>query len=721
MDQYPQPVLWAGIECTINRLSSGYVDQLALSGHDHRETDVDAICDLGISAIRYPILWERCQPDLHTLDFSGVARRLDRIRERGVMPIAGLMHHGSGPAFTQLDDPKFPKLFAAYALEVARHFPWIDHYTPINEPLTTARFSGLYGLWYPHEKNDVVFVRMLLHQLKGIVLGMEAIRSVNPHAKLVQTEDLGKTYSTQLLRYQADWENERRWLTWDILCGRLDETHPFFQHFVRLGIERETIQFFIDHPCPPDLIGVNHYVTSERFLDERVHRYPPHTHGGNTIHRYADVEAVRIRHKQPSGFRVLVRELWDRYQIPIAVTEAHLHCSRDEQMRWFLHLYNQSFELIKEGVSIKAVTAWSVLGAYGWNKLLTVDPGDYEPGAFDVSSGTRRPTAMAQLVRSLAHGQKPAFPGIFEKGWWEKSSRFFNARVRLWDQPVRSDTRPVWIIGKTGTLGQAFVKVCRSRSLHCVTTGRDEVCLFNEAQVLQMLDTVKPWAVVNAAGYVRVDDAERESEICFATNVDSAANLAQHCADRGIAYAAFSSDLVFDGNKTTPYVESDIANPLNVYGTSKMVAEQCVLSVNPNALMVRTSAFFGPWDRYNFVYHVVRCLLSGEPFAASAEIVSPTYLPHLAHAVLDLMLDRDMGIWHLANDGALSWFDFALEAARLFQLDPALIHLRDEPLPAPRPAYSALTTERSRLMPSLAVGLAHYRHMAQHQKATIFV
>ena len=135
------------------------------------------------------------------------------------------MHHGSGPAFTNMLDEKFPELLAAYAREVAQKFPWIEYYTPVNEPLTTARFSGLYGIWYPHSCDDHNFLTMLLHEMKATVLAMQEIRKINPKAKLVQTEDLGKSYSTPLLKDQARFENERRWITFDLLLGRVDKSH----------------------------------------------------------------------------------------------------------------------------------------------------------------------------------------------------------------------------------------------------------------------------------------------------------------------------------------------------------------------------------------------------------------------------------------------------------------------------------------------------------------
>src|SRR5690606_23300546 len=166
-------------------------------------------------------------------DFNWVAIRLDQLKHLGIRPIAGLLHHGSGPEYTSLEDPEFPELFAAYAGRVAKEFPWIDRYTPINEPLTTARFSGLYGFWYPHKRTEYAYLKMLLNQLKATVLAMKEIRRVNPAALLVQTEDMGKTYSTPLLGYQADFENQRRFLTYDILCGKLREGHTLWDHFIK--------------------------------------------------------------------------------------------------------------------------------------------------------------------------------------------------------------------------------------------------------------------------------------------------------------------------------------------------------------------------------------------------------------------------------------------------------------------------------------------------------
>lgn len=145
--------IWAGVECTVNRVGDDFFDQLEASGHADRLVDLDQFAALGITRIRYPVLFERVAPNgLESADWSWSDERLERLRELGIGPIVGLVHHGSGPRSTSLLDPEFPAQLAAFAAAVARRYPWVDAYTPVNEPLTTARFSGLYGHWYPTHK-----------------------------------------------------------------------------------------------------------------------------------------------------------------------------------------------------------------------------------------------------------------------------------------------------------------------------------------------------------------------------------------------------------------------------------------------------------------------------------------------------------------------------------------------------------------------------------------
>lgn len=734
----PSLELWGGVECTFNRVGEEYFDQFHLSGHYERCDDLDAIAGLGIGTLRYPVLWERVAPDSpDQYDWSFADERLGRLRELEITPIVGLVHHGSGPRYTDLLDPCFPEKLADYARAVATRYPHLEYYTPVNEPLTTARFSALYGHWYPHKNDALSFARALLNQVRGVMLAMQEIRRINPRAKLVQTEDMGRAWSTPALAYQADFENERRWLSFDLLCGRMQGDHPMAHYFRWLGVRDEEFVPLQETPCPPDIMGLNYYLTSERFLDERWKRYPAECRGSNGQHEYSDVAAVRVCTSGIAGAGSILSEAWQRYGLPLAITEAHLGCTREEQARWLVEVWNQAKSAQRAGADVRAVAAWSLLGAHNWNSLVTRNDGHYEPGAFDMRGGKLHPTLLAEIIRDLAAQKQPVHPVLATPGWWRQPTRLQFAarrphqtvsfeparRLKSTRQSKKQNTifslsqkvpQPILVSGATGTLGQAFSRACDGRNLAHQLVNRRQMDIADARSVAAALDKWKPWAVINTAGYVRVDDAENEAENCFRENTVSAAILARECAARGIALLTFSSDLVFDGNRSTPYVESDATRPLNVYGRSKAASEQEVLAAHSAALVIRSSAFFGPCDEHNFATTALRVLRSGEPFIAANDIViSPTYVPDLAHMSLDLLLDGAAGIWHLANEGEVTWEQFAQRVAEIAGENTDLIQGRataEMNWPAPRPRYSVLSSERGLRLPSLENALQRYFH-----------
>jgi len=415
---------WGGIECTTNRVGARWFDQLRWSGHDRRPDDLDRFAALGLKALRYPVLWERLAPhSLDDIDWRWSDERLTRLHDLGIRPIVGLIHHGSGPAYTSLLDPGFAEKLARFAGAVARRYPWVRDFTPVNEPLTTARFSALYGHWYPHVRNDRAFVRALLNQLRATVLSMRAIRDVIPDARLVQTEDCGKTFGTDATAHQVTHDNHRRWLTWDLLNGSVTGSHPLLRFLRGAGFSAADESFFGESPCAPDVVGLNYYLTSDRFLDERLEHYPEAHHGGNGRMRYADVEAVRARAEGIEGHEAHLVAAWERYHLPVALTEVHLACTRDEQLRWIAESWAGAQAASSRGADVRAITAWALLGSYNWDSLVTLDAGHYESGAFDVRGAVPRATALARLVSTLASGGTPDEPALDLPGWWRRLDR----------------------------------------------------------------------------------------------------------------------------------------------------------------------------------------------------------------------------------------------------------------------------------------------------------
>lgn len=749
--------LWGGIECTVNRVGDEFFCQLSRSGHIERSSDLDLLASLGLSAIRYPILWEKCAPHgFDSIDWSWPDARLNQLRELKIKPVVGLVHHGGGPRSTSLVDAEFAPGLARWAGLVAQRYPWIHAYTPVNEPVTTARFSTLYGFWFPHARDDRAFARAMVNQCRATVLSMREIRRFNPDALLIQNDDIGEVYSTPAMEYQAKFENARRWLSFDLLCGRVVAGHTMHHYLRWYGISDEELDWFAANPCPPDVIGLDHYVTSNRFLDEHVEAYPRQARGSNGQHEYVDVEAVRVDLPRLASVRDLLRETWQRYQKPVAITEAHLGCTREEQMRWLQEVWQNAQQARREGIPVQAVTAWSLLGSHDCDSMLTREGSHYEPGAFDTRAPSPRETALASMTRALGRGEKFSHPVLAQPGWWRREGRVLfdspgvaQAREKTYARisPEASSTcrlgapqvlearqlapapsnhtlqffvkrarphapRPVLIIGAYGALGRAFSYVCHSRGLVARPLSRFECDILQPDSICAALDEHLPWAVVNAAGLARVDQAEGNHAACFELNTHAAIDLARSCAERGLPLVNFSSHLVFDGSQDGAYAEEDQPRPLSVYGESKRAMEQGTLEVHPGALIVRAGPLFGPWDGHNFVSRTLLALERGEQVRAPHDaLISPTYVPYLAHATLDLLLDKTCGLWHGANEGEVSWHELALEAARRARIRTSkliAIPAHEMNTKAPRPRNGALHSSRAWIMPPLSEALDRF-------------
>jgi dTDP-4-dehydrorhamnose reductase len=399
-------------------------------------------------------------------------------------------------------------------------------------------------------------------------------------------------------------------------------------------------------------------------------------------------------------------DVWDRYQQPFVISEAHIAGKREAQMRWLDEIWRSALEIKQQGVDVRAVTAWSLLGSFDWNSLCTIDAGFYESGVFDLRGPELRPTSLVSMIRDYASIGKTTHPVLERKGYWHEPERVLFAppneplprASRLSGQP-----RPILITGASGTLGYAFARICEKRGLDYKLVSRNEMDIASIESVRTCMKNLKPWAVINAAGYVRVDDAEQDIERCLRENTTGPKTLALVSSELKIPLLTFSSDLVFDGCRGAPYLESNDMAPINVYGKTKAEAERLVLEINNRALVIRTSSFFGPWDRHNFLSRAVETLVRGEILEAAADLtISPTYIPDLVNASLDLMIDGLSGRVHLTNHGALTWAEWAVKIVRQMKLSENRVIARPSahlPFRAPRPRYTALTSERLRLMP----------------------
>lgn len=257
------------------------------------------------------------------------------------------------------------------------------------------------------------------------------------------------------------------------------------------------------------------------------------------------------------------------------------------------------------------------------------------------------------------------------------------------------------IIGAKGQLGAELVKSFADLDVAPLT--HDDVEIADMKSTRQALtnavagDERKDSVVINAAAYLPVDACELHPDRAYEINAAGAGNVARAAAELGMGVVQFSTDYVFDGRKTTPYVETDATNPINVYGASKLAGEREALNANPRCRVIRTSGLYGlakPSKRSeNFVDMILRQAREGETIrGATDQTLTPTYTRSLA-AQVRLIIERAAeGVFHATNRGECAWMEFANEILRLAGYDICAEPMTLDALkrPAARPAYSAL-------------------------------
>ncbi|MHA6689587.1 dTDP-4-dehydrorhamnose reductase [Devosia sp. A449] len=263
------------------------------------------------------------------------------------------------------------------------------------------------------------------------------------------------------------------------------------------------------------------------------------------------------------------------------------------------------------------------------------------------------------------------------------------------------------VTGRDGQVARA-IALAGSGDVVVSCVGRPELDLTDPASIRAAIARHKPDIVVNPAAYTAVDKAESEAELAFAINRDGAGSVAAAAAEAGLPIVHISTDYVFSGDKTEPYVEGDETGPTGVYGASKLAGEQAVAAANPAHVVLRTSWVYAPWGT-NFARTMLRLAADRDVVRVVADQYgTPTYAPDIAEAVLAVCLTIATnpdgadwrGVFHLTNGGATTWAGFAAEvfaqsAARggpSARVEP--ITTADYPTPARRPANSRLNTDR---------------------------
>lgn len=436
-------------------------------------------------------------------------------------------------------------------------------------------------------------------------------------------------------------------------------------------------------------------------LDHEIDKYPPHLVGGNGKHIYVDVETVRVPEAEMAGAENLLTDAWERYYIPLSVTEVHLGCTREEQLRWFYQAYQTGQRLVDKGVDFRAITAWAILGSYNWNSLLTVDTDYYEPGLFDVRSREPRPTALADLVADLIRRETHFNPVITEPGWWQRETHTLGVPP--------TGKKPLLVFTDEKPLGEAFSLICEVRGLACRIVSTDAL------ETMDALDALtrywQPWGIITIFkqhAWLLPHHGLYDNQ-----QLRDLTHLLEVCQRKNIPLLTFSDGSVFDGTKGMPYTESDLVCPQRGMGENQAKAEKLIRETLEQSLIVRTGMLLNPWHTDNFITRNLQKFSRSEPLDLPAnQRISPAYLPEVIHHSLDLLLDKAYGIWHLANVGEVSWAEFARKLAHQAGIERTGVedwYRMQQEKSLRQPAFStALTSDKAILMSDLDEAIANY-------------
>ncbi|MBC6989646.1 family 1 glycosylhydrolase [Hymenobacter sp. BT491] len=382
----PQFLFATGIENSNPTIQGGKVrvDEMEKCGHyEHWRTDFDLVQELGISFLRYG-------PPIHTTflgpgkyDWTFADKTFNDLRRRDIVPIVDLCHFGVPDWIGNFQNPDFPVLFAGYACDFAKRYPWVQLYTPVNEMYICAEFSALFGWWNEQLHSDQSFVTALKNIVKANVLAMRAIAKMRPDSIFIQSESSEYFHAENPAAiHPAELMNSRRFLSLDLNYGRRVDSE-MYEYLMDNGMTRAEYHFFLrnnlKHQC---IMGNDYYRTNE--------------------HRVCADGTTRAA-GEVFGYHVITRQYHDRYRLPVMHTETNLWqgpCG-DEAVNWLWKEWANVLRVRNDGVPIVGFTWYSLTDQVDWDTALRENNGKVNPlGLFDLDRKIRPVgEAYKQLIK----------------------------------------------------------------------------------------------------------------------------------------------------------------------------------------------------------------------------------------------------------------------------------------------------------------------------------
>jgi beta-glucosidase/6-phospho-beta-glucosidase/beta-galactosidase len=356
----PADFIWAsGIEDTFvpqTRPGHRALDEYELMGHyEHWREDLALVKALGVQALRWGVPWYRVEPRPGEFDWRWTDQVIPYlVDELGVTPIVDLMHYGC-PLWLrrEFDNDAYPSAVAAYARAFAERYKSLARwYTPLNEPIVNAMMCGKRGLWPPYLRGDTGYIRIMLQLAKGIVNTVEAIKAVDPAAIMVHVEagSLSRAARDDLQALALE-EQQRAFLCYDLIGGRVGPDHPLYTWLVRNGASPDDLAALARRAVPLDVIGLNFYPqwsTQQLAIDDR----------GRLVYRKIE--------KDGAGFAELIESYHRRYGAPIMITETSAYGRHQVRAGWLEASLAAIRRLREQGVPVLGYTWFPLFTMIEW-------------------------------------------------------------------------------------------------------------------------------------------------------------------------------------------------------------------------------------------------------------------------------------------------------------------------------------------------------------------
>ncbi len=360
------------------------MDELEKCGHyTHWKKDFELVKELGINFLRYGPPIHKTFLGQNRYDWSLADESFNEIRKKEIIPIVDLCHFGVPDWIGNFQNPEFPDLFAGYARDFARRFPWIQLYTPVNEMYINALFSAYYGWWNEQLTTDRSFVTALKHTVRANILAMKAILEVRPDAIFIQSESSEYFHAENPKAIKpAELMNARRFLSLDLNYGiRVDS--EMYEYLMDNGMTRDEYHFFIENNLKRHCImGNDYYITNE--------------------HRVSADGSTRSA-GEIFGFHVITSQYYDRYKLPVMHTETNLKQgpNGDEAVNWLWKEWANVMRVRNDGVPIVGFTWYSLTDQVDWDSALCRNNNNVNPlGLYDLDRNIRPVgTAYQQLIK----------------------------------------------------------------------------------------------------------------------------------------------------------------------------------------------------------------------------------------------------------------------------------------------------------------------------------